>query len=412
MPRLLSRESSTSQRSEEGTISEIQHESEAAITVVDDIEVDEWAAVAERVAPFATQDEAEQLGHLEVRGDGAVRTWRASDGEVTVTYATPSDTEVAPTLMPLRVARVGRYLAIDGDDVALAVGSDFVTVSDGETSLTMHAHDDVLIPAAHVSDEPAWVDARVSTAELFLVAHEAAFAPPGVDDDDEEPAFWLSVEPATLRLSVGWETGAVQLSCPAEATAAARVSVNARLLARIAATVEVPDVVLRVPVTPQTPLVVIDGRWTATLEAKVTGAERHRAELEVALGMLVEEDEVVRGGDGDYVILPPSREPIHVRLLDTEPPLVSVFSVLVAGVEPKATVLRELNDLNAELGLVRVALRNGQVHAIRDLAAAGILPCELQQALDTVAAVTTRLGPLLRPMFRDTPARGMRPPIA
>jgi hypothetical protein len=76
---------------------------------------------------------------------------------------------------------------------------------------------------------------------------------------------------------------------------------------------------------------------------------------------------------------------VYVRLVDSEPPVVRVFSPLLRDIARSAELLGELNDLNARLNFLRLFWRDATVFAATELLAMTLDPEELANACDSVA---------------------------
>jgi hypothetical protein len=92
----------------------------------------------------------------------------------------------------------------------------------------------------------------------------------------------------------------------------------------------------------------------------------------------------------------PAEEPItvragtallSVRLLGGEQPIIRVYSPLLRNLAASATLLEELNALNAQLSFVRLFWRDDTVFAAYELLAQTIDDHEFAHACDTVADV-------------------------
>lgn len=96
-------------------------------------------------------------------------------------------------------------------------------------------------------------------------------------------------------------------------------------------------------------------------------------------------DTLVFDDDGDIAL---RRGPVlfFVRLLDGEPPLVRLFSVVAERVPPSPQLFELLNDVNAENLLVRFFWAGGDVLVVRDLTTDTMEVVDLARSCDAVAA--------------------------
>jgi hypothetical protein len=87
------------------------------------------------------------------------------------------------------------------------------------------------------------------------------------------------------------------------------------------------------------------------------------------------------------VVLRTGTAAVHVRILDAQPPVLRVFSRLLAEVPRSDALVVELNELNATLSFVRVFWRDDAVFAATELLASTLDLVELAAACDLVADV-------------------------
>jgi hypothetical protein len=76
---------------------------------------------------------------------------------------------------------------------------------------------------------------------------------------------------------------------------------------------------------------------------------------------------------------------VLVRLVDSEPPVVRVFSPLLREVDRSNDLLAELNDINAHLSFLRLFWRDHTVFAATELLAASVDAASLTHACDLVS---------------------------
>ena len=104
------------------------------------------------------------------------------------------------------------------------------------------------------------------------------------------------------------------------------------------------------------------------------------------------------------VVLRSGTAAVHVRVVDADPPVLRVFSRLLAGVTRTDALLAELNDLNASLSFVRLFWRDDAVFAATEALAATIDLIELAAACDLVADIADYYDVRLRERHGGTTA--------
>lgn len=113
------------------------------------------------------------------------------------------------------------------------------------------------------------------------------------------------------------------------------------------------------------------------------------AQVEWATGQWLGTSDVKKDDDGDIPIRSGSAI-MFVRVYDT-PPVVEVFSPVVAGVTDTPDLLRRVNQLTAQLPLVRFAVVKDTLVASLQILGEPFTPEHLQTALDIVGDVADRL---------------------
>lgn len=127
-------------------------------------------------------------------------------------------------------------------------------------------------------------------------------------------------------------------------------------------------------------------------------ADQARAYIESLLKKLTTCDTITADSDGDYPVR--FRNCLYyIRVVGSEEPLVQVFSVAVADVEPTFELLTELNTLNTELRFARAFHVQRQVLIETDLLAEAIDPQSFENACNCIASVTLEMAPGLAERF-------------
>lgn len=107
--------------------------------------------------------------------------------------------------------------------------------------------------------------------------------------------------------------------------------------------------------------------------------------------------------DGDYPVR--WRNALYyVRVDGGEHPVVRIFSVAVAGVEPSGELLEALNEINAKVAFARVFHVKGQVLFETELFGETLDDHEFDNACVAVASATDYYGPLVADRFGGSTA--------
>jgi hypothetical protein len=373
-----------------------------------ELAVDELRAVMQRVGPFAHPDEELAIGNVLLTAEQGRRVWYATDGyRLARLVGGACDDEVHVTL-PRRVL----VASPDSDaDVILELpdGDDNqLTLCWGEFRMRAWTgpedFPDVRATVEHTLDRP-YVAVEVDARMAWHLLAQGRLAPWGVEvgEDIPDPLFWLHAEGGELRVEVDWERfGPVQLAIAARTDGRARVAVAPRFLADLLEHVGDADVTLQLPVRYGDPIWVADGDWSMYLMpvSPYPSLDSVRGQLEQLLRSGYRLDELVADDDGDY----PFRvgdATMYVRLVDAAPPVVQVFAVVLRGVPVSAELLRELNDITAEVHHGRVFWVDGQVLAEAEIVASDLSFDELGAACRAVADILEDLRPLLLARFGE-----------
>jgi len=113
--------------------------------------------------------------------------------------------------------------------------------------------------------------------------------------------------------------------------------------------------------------------------------------LEKTLADLLEVDgKIEPDEDGDYTYRAGSSA-VHLRILDSDPAGIRLWSVLLKQVKPTSKVLRVLNGLNASLKFARVFAAEDAIILVVEVFAAGIDAEILATACTAISALADRL---------------------
>ncbi|MFG3443043.1 hypothetical protein ACGF0J_37875 [Nonomuraea sp. NPDC047897] len=100
----------------------------------------------------------------------------------------------------------------------------------------------------------------------------------------------------------------------------------------------------------------------------------------------------------------------YVRVAESTPDTIQVFAVAVRDVAPKEDLLREVNDLNLEVGTMRYVLAAKQLIVLQHLPAHCATPRTLSRACREVTDAAHRMGPVIATVHGGTtpsPPRGL-----
>lgn len=109
-------------------------------------------------------------------------------------------------------------------------------------------------------------------------------------------------------------------------------------------------------------------------------------------------DELERDLDGDIPIRAGSAM-MFVRTVDSVPPVVSIFSPILTGVERSPDLLEALNEINDRIMFGRVFWHGGNVVAMTELLAVRISPEQIAFACLEMGALADRIDDALRERF-------------
>jgi hypothetical protein len=133
-------------------------------------------------------------------------------------------------------------------------------------------------------------------------------------------------------------------------------------------------------------------------EETVARAHIVRPYLEKVLCKLFDLKSPKTDDDGNYSFRSGSAV-FNVRLLDEDPPVVSLFSFVLRGVRKSPKLLDALNGINSELRFVRVFWTEGNVIAAMELLADTLEEAALQNACATLASIADHFDTELKASF-------------
>jgi hypothetical protein len=372
----------------------------------------EWRAAAERVAPYALDDEQVGYGHVLIHASGGAVFWAATDSVTMVLLRTECEGGDVRALVPPRVVHAAGHLGEQDADVTLTSDNGKLVLGSPATSLEIDLpgfdFPDVLDLSSSFCNRDM-AAARVPVEELVGIATLAALAPAGPfpTGGPDAPTMWLEVGSGRLSLRTSWEgLGAASYSVRAECQGSASAAVSAVAFQRLVAGTRGDSATVLVPLHVHDPIGIDNGDWTGWLMPLVTGVERHRPSVEKTIADIFGPGAVLRDGDGDYP-LPVGNVRAYLRLADG-PPRIQVFAVVLDGVEMTEELGRELNDLNAAIAFVKVFLTEGQVLVESELGPDRFGSDELAAVCRGIERVASETAPLLASMFGGVPASSRR----
>jgi hypothetical protein len=129
-------------------------------------------------------------------------------------------------------------------------------------------------------------------------------------------------------------------------------------------------------------------------------AEMIRAYTETLLEQLIGVDKVRPDDDGDYPVRYNSAL-YYVRIVDRRPdnPVVQVFAIALAGVEPGGELYEALNGLNVQLNFARAFYVNHQVLIESEIPGDGLSAASFALSAEAVARAADRFGVELQGRF-------------
>jgi hypothetical protein len=135
----------------------------------------------------------------------------------------------------------------------------------------------------------------------------------------------------------------------------------------------------------------------------MTRIEMTRAFVEKVVREWLEVSVLTVDSDGDIPVRHGSAA-YYIRVVDSDPPVVSIFSTVLDGVPSSAKLLRHLNDLNARIAQAKVFHSNNRVLMALHLLAETITAEELVQACTVVADLSDQFDDELKALFEGETA--------
>lgn len=370
------------------------------------IPLDEWQAAA-RAAEVADADERLPTGQVRLRSDGARRIWTVTDRVRGVVLQGGPDSGVydvalSPALLEYAVlcSDVDEPDA-DGPSLFLAIldGDDHVAVI-GPGGAVWHPLLDHEMPDLEsfiATDDQIQGRATVIAVDLFYALHTASRLRQGGDGAGTTP-FWMSIDGTDLLVGADWD------ECGRSFVNVAATDVSGDVVVELD-----PDLLrtvvdqfppgtsleVRIPRSNLLPVLFCAPALTSMIMPMSTEARRVRSAIEDLLKDTFGDLALDRDEHGDY-LLTRRRIPLRGRLVTDEyPPVLTLFATVVSDVEPSAELLRELNDVNAQMSFASVAWIDGAVVASVDLVASTVDPDELVVAARRIHQLALEVAPTI-----------------
>ena len=242
----------------------------------------------------------------------------------------------------------------------------------------------------------------VDTKLLHAGCVAAGAIPFGISDRPEVLT-WISVSDGQLLLETPWAdypNSKITLDLHKPGADTEPVLVEIWRLARLLEPVELDQVRVLLPPTPNRELAIQAGEYTAVLRP-IDRWHEQRDRLEQLLCEYLRQDSVATDADGDYPVVTPEGKSLWVRLnTETTPLCVQVFSVLADSISPTPLLLEELNSINASTPFVKVVWASQAIMAEVDLVADTLDLAELGTALESVRLAADRYHDMLSAFFQ------------
>lgn len=372
------------------------------------IDRDEYHAVRTKVVTAVEGDESLPSGKLLLSADGERRRWCAADDRRLVLLDAGPDDRTYQFMVSPRSLFAWQLASGDGAAAELVLTRDAdgtaVVVLRGEGGeFAVDADERPFLDAREVVE-----DARATVAAQFVAPQEqlvemlrqASRAPQGpfLDEDPVGPFCWMAVEDGAVTLEIDWgPAGTSRYRTPAATMGTGRVAVSPMRLVDLLRSLDPGPVTAHLPEDPSS-CAIFEQPGVVSLLLPFDPEQRLREQVEEELEDLFGPDVLHRDADGDYP-LSTDGTPVYARLVVGNPPRLAIFAVVVDEVEATEDLLAELNDLNAHIGFVRVALSDGAVVVAGDLVAATVDHAEIVTVHERVRAVADDVGSMLAVRF-------------
>ncbi|MCC5952030.1 MAG: DUF3293 domain-containing protein [Acidimicrobiia bacterium] len=380
---------------------------EAASATEITIPIDEWD-MARHMAHLIRADERSPMGHVRVRSDGQRRRWYAADPVLGIIRdGAPCADHFDVGIPPAALAFVDVAASLGGE-VLLCVNHEEERIgivgSGGELWLHDPGHQFPNVDKFIPSSEMVAASATVSARSLYHLLESARVQRTHPDEGEYEGPrpCWVSISEGVFRIEVVWPgVGTSIYQLPAfDVTGDVGVEVNPVLLSKLLEQFHpTDDCYIGIPRYAADPVLLRGEGTTAVLmpipSYAALALERVENAIREAFGPLA----LVRDDDGDYPLVR-RQFPLYARFTaDGLTPLCQVFAVVLSGIENSPEVWRELNDLNASVGLARVFQIDDQVLAEVDLVADIIDADALQVAAARIHGLATEIAPTIAAVY-------------
>lgn len=360
-------------------------------------------------------DERKPDGGVVLECDGRQRWWSAGDEAVALRCEGGPTTTVGRVVLPRRVLPVAQALAGADGEVELVMEERaglparvHVRGPGGRVSVPLpeqrsHVHARFVQHETEARPDAGYAEVAVPAKALQRIVHMVRVAPvampqePGAEPVDS-PMPWLVLDDGELRLEVEWDGfGEFEYALDGVGTGTARCVLALGALDHVLHTMD-GMIVVRVPTGPGGFVSVTEPGSSVALFTRVPEPTRVLVDSVVEglrAGFGDDFDESV-GPDGERMLaICVDGVPITLEVLENDLVVLRMRAIALQGVRGTRGLLRELNDLNLGLDLVRLALVGREVEVVSDVALdAGEIDVVIG-ALFRVAAVARDLAPIV-----------------
>ena len=375
------------------------------VTRVISIHLNEWREV-QRMLSCVWQYETRPLGFVRLLAERDRRWWFVSDSYRLVRFEGEPDPHEYEVLVAPRLTLMADIVAdIDGNTELILRndpqrGGPTVTIRGARGEAESWSPNMEYPGIDAVFDDLDAIESQIVVDNdlLYSALSTVAIAPVAVEDEDRAVIARIGFDPGELWLRTDWEdVGPSVLTIAGDG--GTPVPGKRFRVPFVADLVRLFDDPISISIGDHSPqLKMVGGRFSAGLMSVKQDSELLRESVEKVIRTVFGPDAVLRDSDGDYR-LKVVGVPVWGRLIDGEPPHLSVFATLLTDVEGTPELLAELNDLNSNLTFVRVDWSEGIVTARVDLVARTLDPDELFTAFKRVNDAASNISPMLNAMF-------------
>lgn len=354
---------------------------------------------ARDLAVFIRYDETDVRGKIFLRSDGQQRWWFATTEFFGGRVAGGADNGTYEILIPQSVLWSLEAISDRSGDVTIEFNDDGgVWVARGAMGDVWFHQDHREFPDINefmVAEREELGVATAGREPLFTLARVALVS--RVADSESRPSYWMGICPGEIQFQ-NEELGVPRMgfshNCPTSGDYAV-VEIDLDLVYKAITFIEDDEIEIRIPKWNEEPVVFEGGSRTAIVMAKFTPDRVLRDRVEEVItevfGHLSAQPDLL----GAYPLVRYGRDITATLDVDVEPELVRIAAVLLDKIDATPELMRELNDINSSLSLVRVVHVDGQVLAVSDHPAHTLDPHELRTTVGHITTVSTDVVPML-----------------